>query len=147
MPMAWALVGDVGWFVAVEALYPDAGEAASGKTPVPQEAVTQIFNQTFHGPIANVASGHGIEQTGTVNIQQGDFRTLAAFLETHEVGQDDINDLKTAISSDPPPEGKKVSAWMGKMVSKSAEGGWKVATTVAGNLLTKALEAHYGMHP
>jgi len=36
---------------------------------------------------------------------------------------------------------------MGKMMSKSAEGAWKVTTTVAANVLTKALEAHYGMHP
>jgi hypothetical protein len=136
----------------IEASYPDAGEAEPGQMLVPKEVVTQIFNQTFHGPVANVASGHEIEQTGTINIQQGDFRTLATFLEKQGVGQEDIKDLQVALKSDPQPSGKQfgknVSGWMGKMIAKSAEGGWKVATTVAANLLTKALEAHYGIiHP
>jgi AbiTii len=135
----------------IEASYPDAGEAAPGETPVPKEFVTQTFNQTFLGPVANVASGHGIEQTGTINIQQGDFRTLAAFLKEQGVGEADVNDLEVAIKGDPEPTekkfGKKVSTWMGKMVQKSAEGAWKVTTTVGANLLTKALEKYYGMHP
>jgi hypothetical protein len=135
----------------IEASYPAAGEAAPGVTPVPKEVVTQIFNQTFHGPVANVASGHGIEQTGTINIQQGDFRTLAAFLKEKGVADDDLKDLEVAIKGDPPPTGKnfgkRVSAWMGKMMQKSAEGAWKVTTTVGANLLTKALEMHYGIHP
>ena len=135
----------------IEASYPHAGEAAPGEIPVPKEVVTQIFNQTFQGPVANVASGHGIAQTGTINIQPGDFRTLAAFLEKQGVSEQDIKDLETAIKADPLPSGqkfgKRVSAWMGKMIQKSAEGAWKVTTTVAANVLTKALEAHYGMRP
>jgi hypothetical protein len=135
----------------IETSYPDAGEAAPGETPVPKEVVSQILNQTFYGPVANVASGHGIEQTGTINIQQGDFRTLAAFLKEQGVGEADVDDLRVAIKGDPKPTekkfGKKVSVWMGKMVQKSAEGAWKVTTTVGANLLTKALEMYYGMHP
>jgi hypothetical protein len=135
----------------IEASYPDAGEAAPGETPVPKEVVTQIFNQTFHGPVANVASGHGVQQTGMVNIQQGDFRSLATFLEENAVTKDDIQDLELAIKSDPHPTGKtfgkKVSAWMGKMVAKSAEGAWKVGTEVASKLLLKAIQTHYGMPP
>jgi AbiTii len=135
----------------IEASYPDAGEAVPGETPVPTEVVTQIFNQTFHGPVANVASGHGIEQSGIISFQPGDFRTLATFLKEQGVGEAEIDDLGVAIKEDPTPTeknfGKKVSFWMGKMVQKSAEGAWKVTTTVGANLLTKALEKYYGMHP
>jgi hypothetical protein len=133
----------------IEASYPDAGEAAPGETPVPKEIVTQIFNQTFNAPVANVASGHAIEQTGTINIQQGDFRTLATFLHEKGVSKEDIQDLEVAIKSDPQPTGKafgkKVAGWMGKMVAKSAEGAWKVTTDVATKLLVEAIKTHYGM--
>jgi AbiTii len=141
----------------IEASFPNAVEDSSGGRPIPNEEVTRIFHQNitqvFHGPVANVASGHGIEQTGTVNIQQGDFRTLAAFLQENGVPKEDIRDLESAIKTDPHPDpkskafGKKVSTWMGKMVTKSAEGAWKVGTDVAGKLLVEALKRHYGMSP
>jgi hypothetical protein len=104
----------------IEAAYPDAGEAAPGTTPVPKEVVNQIFNQTFNAPVANVASGHAIQQTGTINIQQGDFRTLATFLKDNGVANEDIQDLETAIKTDPTPDpktkalGKRVAGWVGK---------------------------------
>ena len=139
----------------IEASFPNAGEDSSGGRPIPNEEVTRIFHQqisqVFHGPVANVASGHDIEQTGTVNIQQGDFRTLAAFLQENGVPKEDIRDLETAIKADPHPDpkskafGKKVSTWMGKMVTKSAEGVWKVGTDVAAKLLVEAIKTHYGM--
>jgi len=141
----------------IEAAYPDAGEAVPGQAPVPKEEVSRLveqhITQTFHGPVGNVASGHGITQTGTINIQQGDFRTLANFLQGKGVTEKDVGDLKTAINADPHPEptskslGKKVSAWIGTMVAKSAEGAWKVGTEAAGKVLVDALKAHYGMHP
>jgi hypothetical protein len=59
--------------------------------------------------------------------------------------------LKQAVEADPKPSptgkglGKKVSAWMGKMLQKSAEGTWKVGTTVAANLLTSAIKSYYGI--
>lgn len=135
----------------IGASYPDAGEAAPGETPVPKEVVTHIFNQTFNAPVANVASGHAIQQTGTINIQQGDFRTLATFLKENGVANDDIQDLEVAIKADPKPArdsktfGKKVSAWIGKMVAKSAEGAWKVGSEVASKLLVEAIKSHYGL--
>jgi hypothetical protein len=146
----------LGFALEIEASYPDAGEATPGKTPVPKEEVSRFFQQhitqNFHGNVANVASGHAIEQTGTINIQQGHFRTLATFLQDKGVSDQDIRDLETAIKADPHPDpknktfGKRVSAWVGKMVTKSAEGAWKVGTDAASKLLVDAVKAHYGMH-
>jgi hypothetical protein len=136
--------------------FPEAGEETPGEARIRKEDVNRIFHQqitqNFYNAVANVASGHDIEQTGTVNVQQGDFRTLAAFLREKGVLKEDIQELDTAIKSDPPhPEhqkfGRKVSAWIGKMVTKSAEGAWKVGTDVASKLLVEALKRHYGMPP
>jgi hypothetical protein len=140
----------------IDAIYPDAGEAAPGKTPVPTAEVNRFFQQHitqhFNGPVTNVASGHAIEQTGTINIQQADFRGLATFLQEEGVSEQDIRDLETAINADAHPEpssktfGKRVSGWIGKMITKSAEGAWKVGTDAASKLLVDAIKAHYGMH-
>lgn len=135
----------------IEQEYPDAGEAAPGVVKAPKEFVNQVFHNNFYGPVANVASGQEIQQTSTITIQQGGFRTLAAFLEGQGVEKADIKDLEVAIEEDPKPTGRKfgtrVAAWMGKMVSKAATGAWKVGTDVAAKVLTKALEQHYGLPP
>ena len=145
----------LGFALELEASYPDAGEANPGETPLSNEEVNKVFQQNitqnFHGPVANVASGHAIKQTGTVNIQQGDFLTLKTFLKENGVAEQDIRDLKTAIDGDGHLEptskafGKSVSSWIGKMVAKSAEGVWKVGTDVASKLLVEGIKAHYGM--
>ena len=141
----------------LEAAYPDAGEIKPGETLLPKEEANKFFQQhitqNFHGPVANVASGHAIGQTGTVNIQQGDFRTLATFLQENGVADQDIQALEVAIKTDPQPEpggktlGKKVAAWVGTMIAKAAEGAWKVGTEEGSKLLLGAIKAHYGMHP
>jgi hypothetical protein len=132
----------------IEASNPSAGEATPESTPVPKETVSQIFHTHIYGSVGNVASGQGITQTATVNIQQGDFCSLAAFLRKQRVDDDDVRDLQAAVESEPTPSnnnfGKKVSTWIGKMVQKSAEGSWKVTTTVASNVLTSAIKAYYG---
>ena len=137
--------------IEIEATNPDAGEAAPGSTPVPKEKVSQIFNTYIYGTVGNVASGHDIQQTATVNVQQGDFSSLANYLKEQGVEEAEVLELKEALKSEPKPStsgfGKKVSTWMGKMIQKSAEGTWKIGTTVAANLLTSAIKSYYGIPP
>lgn len=134
----------------IEASNPDAGEATPEITPVPKETVSQIFNSYIYGNVGNVATGHEIQQTATLNVQQGDFRSLAAFLRERGVDGDDVAALEHAFKSDPAPSrgepfGNRVSAWLGTMVQKSAEGSLKIAASVASNLLTGAIKAYYGI--
>ncbi|MGD0349375.1 MAG: hypothetical protein ABSB84_03550 [Verrucomicrobiota bacterium] len=135
--------------IEIEATNPDAGEAAPGSIPVPKEKVSQIFNTYIYGTVGNVASGHDIQQAATVNVQQGDFQSLASYLKEQGVDDAEVLALKEALKSEPKPSptgfGKKVSTWMGKMLQKSAEGTWKVGTTVAANLLTSAIKSYYGI--
>jgi hypothetical protein len=137
--------------IEIEASNPDAGEAALGSTPVPKETVSQIFNNYIYGNVGNVASGHEIQQTAVMNLQQGDFEGLSDFLREQGVEENDVVALKQAVKLDPQPSpahknfGKNVSAWVGKMLQKSAEGTWKIGTTVAANLLTSAIKLYYGI--
>jgi len=134
----------------IESSNPDAGEAKVDTIPVPKETVSQIFNNYIYGNVGNVAGGHGIQQSATVTVEQGSFKSLAEYLRGQGVDEEDVSLLQQAVDTDPAPTqdkpfGKKVSAWMGKMIQKSAEGGWKVATGVASNLLSGAIKSYYGL--
>jgi hypothetical protein len=135
--------------IQIEASNPDAGEAGLNISLIPQEVVSHIFNTNIYGNVGNVASGHGITQSANVFVNQGDFPSLAAFLQKQGVAKGDVEDLEKALLVETKPKaigfGKKVSAWMGKMIQKSAEGTWKVATDVASSVLTEAIKKYYGI--
>lgn len=135
--------------IEIEATNPAAGEAAPGSVPVPKETVTQIFNTNIYGTVGNVASGHNIQQTATVNIKKGNFESLENYLKDQGIEIADLAELKEAVKSEPKTTesgfGKKVSGWIGKMLQKSAEGTWKIGTTVAANVLTTAIKLYYGI--
>jgi hypothetical protein len=133
----------------IEASNPNAGEAEPGTTPIPKETVTQIFYTHIYGNVGNVASGHEISQTATMNVEQGDFGSLSHFLKSRGVEQADVDELETALKSEPPtPQkgfGGKVSSWIGKMTGKAASGVWKVALDTAPGLLSDAIKKHCGL--
>jgi AbiTii len=135
----------------IEATNPDAGEATTGTAAVSKEKVTHIFNTTIHGNVANVASGQHIQQSATVSVQQGDFRSLAAYLRDQGVEDVDLEALEKAIKADPKPTtknfGKRVAAWVGNLVAKSAEGVGKVGMDVATKAATEVIMRYYGMSP
>ena len=56
----------------IEGSFPDAGEAQANSVPIPKEQVAQIFNHYIYGNVGNLASGHDIHQTATVNVSQGE---------------------------------------------------------------------------
>ncbi len=111
-----------------------------------QSSITIIEN--FQGIIGDVS-----RSTVTQNIlmvRKGDFASLRAYLSEHGVDAEDIDDLERAIDADPMPAtsesfGDKVSAWVGKMVSKAATDAWQIGIGAAGGLLGKALGAYYGL--
>jgi len=93
-----------------------------------------------------------VSQANTMNVNHGDFGSLAAYLQQQGVSPAHIAELVDAIKHDPSPGkagsfGPKVSAWIGKMISLAASGGWQVGVAVAGTLLAAALGKFYGIGP
>lgn len=133
----------------IEAQNPDAGEAEPNSIPIPPEQVTQIVNNHIHGNIGNFAAGQNFSQSSCATIVQGDFQSLERTLRSHDVGEHDLAEIKSALDQEPKVKGQsfgpKVAAWIGKMVSKAAEGTWKVSTTVAANILASYLKQYYGL--
>jgi hypothetical protein len=61
-----------------------------------------------------------------------------------------LAELEEAVKQDAKTQekgriGSKVGSWIGKMLTRAGSGGWKMATTVGGNLLTKAIAAYYDL--
>jgi hypothetical protein len=135
----------------IESEDPDAGESRTSTPSLSSEKIGNVFNTYITGNVGNVASGSSdFSQEATVSVMQNDLASLRSFLQSLEVDDSDIGELEEAIKADPEPQPKKgfgpcVSAWFGKMVAKSAQGLWKVGTSVASNILTKALAEYYGL--
>ena len=129
----------------IEAVAPNAGDTLQGEKPIPEERVQQVFNTVIWGGSAQIAAGNQtIKHDTVIKIIQNDFDSLRRFLSSLEVGEDSIRELREAIQEDEKNQketafGKRVQTWLGKMISKAAEGSWKIATSVAAHLLTMAL--------
>jgi len=133
----------------IESAAPDAGEA-TGTPSITSEQVGSVFNTYIMGNVGNIASGSThVQQHATITVNKGDSESLAKFLKTMNVEDEDIQKLQEALVTEPVATsggfGKRVSAWIGEMVSKSAQGLWNVTTTIASNILTKAVEQYYGL--
>ena len=95
-----------------------------------------------------VARGENIHQEVTT-VLKGDFESLAAHLKSYHVSEQDIGELKAAISTEMVAEngsfGPEVASWVGKMVEKAASGVWQVAAGQAAGILVNALGSYYGI--
>lgn len=112
--------------------------------------MSQSINiHNFQGVLGNV-SGSNVQQNLNMTITPGNFDSLAAYLSGHGVCTEDLHELEDAIRHDPQPNdkakfGDKVSGWVGKMVTKAAQGGWSIGLGAAGNLLASAISKFYGL--
>jgi len=135
----------------IEAEAPDAGEVEADAQPIAKERVTQIFNTYIQGDVTNLATGiqPTIEST-QVTIVKDDLNSLKNYLSSIGLEKQDINELTEAIDADENSRnqndlGSRVKSWLCKMVSKAGTSSWNVVTTVATQLLTKALSQYYGL--
>jgi hypothetical protein len=130
--------------------YPDAGAASKDyHSQIPQNTVTQIFNNTVFSGNANIV-GSSISSNILYNIIQGDFDSLKILLQNNGVLERDIEELRECIKDDPKPTekekfGPRVSGWIGKMTRKAADGTWQIAINAVGGFLGQALWTFYGL--
>ncbi|MCU4366444.1 hypothetical protein KTG70_15320 [Acinetobacter variabilis] len=84
----------------IEALDPDAGEAALNSNPIPQEQVSQIFNINISGNVQNLASGnHHSTIHQEINNSQipEEFLNLLSTLRKSEIEEELVSDLELRI--------------------------------------------------
>lgn len=133
----------------IEEQAPDVGDAKPGAaSPISAERVTQIFTTTIMGA-ANVAvGGQNVSQTAQVGV--GDLESLRTYLTSLGVPTPDVAELEAALKKDGPPNkegqfGSNIAGWIGKMVKKAAQGGWKIAVEAAAAVLAAAIRSYYGL--
>ena len=137
----------------IEAEAPDAGEAQPKTPPLSQERVKQVFHTHIYGNVGNIAEGsQHVSQTATLTVKKNDFNSLQSYLESLNIPNDKIIELKIAINKDSTAKvkrtknlGPKVSAWLGSVFSGIAQGVIPVIQNVNTNLITQALLSYYGL--
>lgn len=125
----------------IEAENPGAGEAAPGEVPIPQEQVSQIFNQHFYGSIGAVATAaRDIGRvSGTINVA-----ALEAALRGLGIESDEQALLVHAVREDEQETGSagpRTQQWLDRLRAGSISLGSGVTVGVATDLLLKVLGA------
>ena len=117
---------------------------------VSPEVVRNLFNFNIYGDRNIVASGEHVKQRVNT-VQEGNIDSLLGFLRELNIDNNDLSELKDAVSSEPnAPDGRygpRVRAWLGGMISKAASSTWNVGIEVASKMLTDALNGYYGKPP
>jgi hypothetical protein len=123
----------------IEAENPEAGEAAPGEIPIPQEQVSQIFNQHFYGSIGAVATAGrdvaGVQ--GTVNMT-----ALTAALDSlgiEKVASDALVEAVRADQAENGAVGSRTREWLDRLSTGAIGLGSGVSAGVATDLIAKLL--------
>jgi hypothetical protein len=116
---------------------------------IDNKTITTIMNNTVYnhgdGNITNTGNEVGI--TAKITIHKGNKEQLKNELLKHNVSEKDAAELLEIVDERDPEEGKygkKVTEWIGKMMTKAADGSWQVGIGAAGALIAEALKAYYG---
>lgn len=84
------------------------------------------------------------------NISKRDLNGLAKALEEIKVSKEDISEIENILKNDPPDYqsqslGKDTRSWISKMLTKTLDGTWQVATGAAGGMLVELLKKFWGI--
>ena len=113
------------------------------------EAARDAINIIIRGDNNSVVAAGGNIWQEIAPVQQGDLDSLVAHLQGHQVPDEDIQELRNAVNSEPTTTdggfGPNVRAWLGGMVSKAVSGAWQVASEEATTTLVNAISAYYNV--
>lgn len=128
------------------------GENMSFNNDEKAKAADVHVNNIIQGNVQGTVGQTGGTANQTFNnqtIEAGNFESLANHLRGHDVLDEDIIELQQAVTADgaledPTKFGPRVSAWIGKMTTKAADGSWGVTIGAAGNVLGGAITTYLG---
>jgi hypothetical protein len=142
----------LGFAIDIERESQDAGESPIGAPrPISEEKVTQIFNTNITGSVGNVANGGtDFKQTGTVNVQAGDWAALQRCLTALGIASEATPALKAELDTlqvegavDGKSRGREI---LGRLMSKVATSGAGVVVEIAATGIAKAIAGYLGFH-
>jgi hypothetical protein len=117
------------------------------------EKIATIVNQTIinnsgDGNVVN--TGNKANISATISINKGSKEELAKHLQDIGLSAIDTAELVEIIDTEEPnfenkTFGQKVNSWTQKMLGKALDGSWNIGIGAAGNLITEAVKAYYGI--
>ena len=113
------------------------------------EVVGQLVSYHIYGGHNVIATGGQVNQQ-VIMVAKGDATALLDYLREQGVGEDDLEELGDAVSSEPEAltdgnYGPKVGAWLGNMLAKASTGVWEVGLETASEMLPQVLNRFYGV--
>ena len=113
------------------------------------EAVGRLVNYHIYGGHNVIATGEQVNQQVSI-VRKDDAASLLEYLREQGVGEEDLQDLRDAVSSEPEAlpggnYGSRVGAWLGNMLAKASTGAWEVGLQTGSKMLTEALNRYYGI--
>lgn len=109
-----------------------------------------MFQHTVIGDNATFVLGDHNATTIKNSVKKGDFGSLSAALRGYGVSNEDIDSLEASIDQDngavdveKKSFGPAVRGWMSEMMGKAVNAAWNIELSIAGGLLTNALQAYY----
>ena len=113
-----------------------------------QEMVRNSITNNIYGNNNVISAGENVSQTVSI-VQKRDIESLKTHLRAHHIGEDDLNELASAVASEPQLHGtgfgSRVAGWIGAMVSKALSGAWQYTGDNAQLMLTEAVNRFYGI--
>lgn len=111
--------------------------------------VNQIFNQTIHGNMTNIANTGKVGAINA-NVTKGDSAALERSLRAAGIAETDAKEFSEILQSEEPesaqePFGKRAKAWIAKSLGKAVDGTWTAGLSVATEVLKKAALGYYGL--
>lgn len=135
------------FLLAIQELRPEAVESDDALQTIPPERISHVFQIAVYGGQPVIAAGHDLSQQ-VIQVTKGSMPDLVKVFRGLGVDEHDLKELESAIKEEgKPPEGQlgnRVKAWMSKMMTKAFDGSWKVTTSVAAEVIKKAIFAYYG---
>ena len=119
-------------------------------TKTNQDLVKGAVVNHIYGNNNTVAVGDQISQQVNL-VQKGDIESLFDQLREYEVPEEDLEDLKDAISAAPESTSgnldPRVGGWIGEMAKKAASGAWKTAAKNPGLVIEAVKQFSSGQSP
>lgn len=110
-----------------------------------------MFNNAIFGDNATILVGNQNQQSVQIEVSKGDFSTLADFLKSKKISEEDVLALQEALTADRSSSevvnkqfGPRVKSWLSSMLTKAVNASWQIELGIASGLLTTALQKFYG---
>ncbi len=128
--------------------FPNVGERAGEAIP-DSAKIDNLVSKLILKDVANVSIGCGhVSQQATVNVEIGNWALLEGLMKGLNIANEEIAELKRILQEEQPKGksrfGDRLSAWLGGLTAKAAQGIYDISTATVSNVIAAAICKYYG---